>query len=128
MAKDEVNIKYIWQDRKRILGMPISFTKYGLNEDRLFIETGLLTSVTNEVLLYRIKDMTTKISLWQKIFGVGTIIVHSADNTESHFEIKNIKRPKYVKELLHKNIEENRKDKHIRLEESMDSMDDSCEC
>ena len=31
-------IKYIWKDRKRILGMPLTFTRYRLGEDRLFCE------------------------------------------------------------------------------------------
>ena len=35
-------LTYLWKDRKRILGMPISFTKYALTEDRIFMETGLL--------------------------------------------------------------------------------------
>lgn len=127
MAKDNSGIKYIWQDRKRILGMPVTFTKYSLSEDRFFIDTGFLTSVTNELLLYRVRDLTTRITLSQKLFGVGTIIIHSSDKTESHLEIKNIKRPKYVKELLHKYIEENRKNKNMRLEESLDEVED-CNC
>ena len=30
----KTGIDTIWEDRKRILGMPISFTKYYLSEDR----------------------------------------------------------------------------------------------
>ena len=30
-----INIEYLWKDRKRYLGMPISFTRYFLSEDRL---------------------------------------------------------------------------------------------
>ena len=26
----------IWKDRKRVLGMPLTFTKYSLSEDRIF--------------------------------------------------------------------------------------------
>ena len=37
-----INIVYLWKDRKRYFGMPISFTKYALSEDRLFISVGLL--------------------------------------------------------------------------------------
>lgn len=31
----------LWSDRLRHLGLPISFTKYSITEDRLFRETGL---------------------------------------------------------------------------------------
>ena len=29
-------IEYLWKDRKRFLGMPLSFTRYRLSDDRLF--------------------------------------------------------------------------------------------
>ena len=35
-------IKLVWKDRKRFLGMPLSFTRYSVSDDRLFLETGLL--------------------------------------------------------------------------------------
>ena len=36
-----VTIEYLWKDRKRYFGMPLSFTRYSLSEDRLFISEGL---------------------------------------------------------------------------------------
>ena len=33
-------MEYIWKDRKRFLGMPLSFTRYALSEDRLFLSVG----------------------------------------------------------------------------------------
>ena len=39
MALD--SITYLWKDRKRILGLPITFTRSRLREDRIFRETGL---------------------------------------------------------------------------------------
>ena len=53
----------IWQDRKRILGMPITFTKYSMSEDRLFIKKGFLNLSTDELLLYRVRDISLKRSL-----------------------------------------------------------------
>mgnify|MGYP006954335327 CR=1 FL=1 len=44
-------IEYIWKDRKRILGMPLSFTRYSLSEDRVFLDTGLLNMNLEEILL-----------------------------------------------------------------------------
>ena len=32
-------IQYLWKDRKRFFGLPLSFTQYRLSEDRLFCET-----------------------------------------------------------------------------------------
>ena len=61
-------ITYLWKDRKRILGLPITFTRYRLSEDRIFRETGLLNLKEEEVLLYRVRDLELKRSLFQRIF------------------------------------------------------------
>ena len=52
----KTGIDTIWEDRKRILGMPISMTKYYLSEDRLFVQTGLINMKIEETLLYRVTD------------------------------------------------------------------------
>ena len=107
----------LWLDRKRHLGMPISFTIYSLSEDRLFRETGLLSRTYEEVLLYRIRDISLKRSLWQMIFGVGTIIVHSSDKSSGTLEIENVKSPKQVKELIHQLVEESKTRRRFRFGE-----------
>ena len=48
---------YIWKDRKRFLGMPLSFTRYAISEDRLFLSVGFWSIRDEEVLLYRIRDI-----------------------------------------------------------------------
>ena len=114
------NQKIIWKDRKRTLfGLPLSFTKYSLEEDRLFIETGFFNSVENEVRLYRIMDLQLSRTLGQKMFGLGTIKVKSADKTLGDFEIKNIKNSKDVKEQLSKLVEEMRDKKRVVNRELM---------
>ena len=66
-------IEYLWKDRRRVLGMPLSFTRYRLSEDRLFCEKGFLNLKSDEVLLYRVQDLELTKSLGQRIFGVGTV-------------------------------------------------------
>lgn len=117
-------INYIWKDRKRtFLGLPWSFTKYKLTEDRLFIETGFFNSIENEVRLYRILDLQLTRSLGQKIFGLGTIKVKSADKTLADFEIKNIKNSKEVKEQLSQLVEDMRDKKRVVNREMMINSD-----
>ncbi|MBQ4549973.1 MAG: PH domain-containing protein [Oscillospiraceae bacterium] len=107
----------LWQDRKRYFGMPISFTVYSLSEDRLFRETGLLSRTYEEVLLYRVRDISLKRSLGQMIFGVGTITIHSSDKSSSTLEIENVKSPKQVKELIHQLVEESKTRRRFRFGE-----------
>lgn len=110
----------IWSDRKRHFGLPISFTKYSLSEDRLFRETGLLNLNEEEVLLYRVRDVSLSRSLWQRIFGVGTITVHSSDKTSPTLEVINVKDSKSVKELIFTNAEKAKEERRMRATELLD--------
>ena len=110
----------IWADRKRHFGLPISFTKYSLSEDRLFRETGLLNLNEEEVLLYRVRDVSLSRSLWQRIFGVGTITVHSSDKTSPTLEVINVKDSKSVRELIFTNVEKAKEARRMRATELLD--------
>lgn len=110
----------IWKDRKRTLfGLPWSFTRYELTEDRIFIKTGFFKSNEDEVRLYRIMDVSLTRTLFQKMFGLGTISCCSADKTLGDFQIKNIKKSREVKELLSQSIEAERNKKRISGREYM---------
>jgi len=111
------SIEYLWKDRKRVLGMPLSFTKYQLSEDRLFCETGFLNLKSDEVLLYRVQDLELTMRLGQRIFGVGTICVHSSDKSMPHLDLKNVKHPREVKELIHKSVETAKDKRRMRATE-----------
>ena len=116
-----IKIEYLWKDRKRWLGMPITFTRYALSEDRLFVSEGFLNIKDDEILLYRIRDIDTQRNLWQRIFGVGTVTVVSSDKTMPTLVLKNVKDPVFVKELLHKQVEEMKIKRRVRLGEIMTS-------
>ncbi len=117
MAKKQSNIEILWQDRKRFMGMPLSFTKYKLGKDRLFVETGFISTKYEEIVLYRVLDISLRRNLWQKIFGVGTVTVKSSDSTCPVLVIKNIKASFDTKELLHKQVEEVKKERRMRVSE-----------
>lgn len=103
----------LWHDRKRHFGLPLSFTKYSMSEDRLFVETGFLNLTQNEVRLYRILDLQLKRSLGQRIFGVGSIFVSSSDKNLGTFEIKNVRHSANVKEMLSVQVEQQREAKRV---------------
>ena len=114
-----VTIEYLWKDRKRYFGLPLSLTRYSLSEDRLFVSEGFLNLKDDEVLLYRVRDIDTRRSLWQRIFGVGTVTVVSSDKTMPNLVLKNIKDPVMVKELIHKQVEEMKIQRRVRFGEIM---------
>ena len=129
-------IKTLWNDRKRHFGLPLSFTRYRLSEDRIFCEKGLLNLHEEEVLLYRVRDLELRMSLGQRIFGVGSVIVHSSDKTMPTLELKNIKIPREVKELVFRQVDDCKEQRRMRTmefvggdnddagDEPMDDMDE----
>lgn len=121
MAKLISKIVELWHDRKRILGLPLSFTRYALSEDRLFLKRGFLNVRQDEVVLYRVRDMRVSQSLWQRIFGVGTVTVVSTDKSIPELVLKNIRQPNEVKELIHEYVEKMKIERRMRVGEmSMD--------
>ena len=115
------SIDYLWSDRKRWLGMPLTFTKYSLSEDRFFVKKGFLNQTFDELLLYRVRDISLKRSLGQRIFGVGTIMLYASDATTPSLEVKNVKDAEGVKELIHRNVEEAKAKRRMRVGEYMEN-------
>ena len=122
-----INIQYLWKDRKRYLGLPLSFTRYQLSDDRLFVSVGFLNIKDDEILLYRVRDIDTSRTLWQRLFGVGTVTVVSSDKTMPNLELKNIKDPVFVKELIHKQVEEMKIRRRVRFGEIMTTGDEEAD-
>ena len=112
-------IKYLWKDRKRRLGLPLSFTRYRLSEDRLFCEKGFFNIKADEVLLYRVRDLQLNMKLSQRIFRTGTICVISSDQSVPHLDLVNVHDPRQVKELIHRSVEEAKDKRRMRTMEIM---------
>ena len=117
-----------WYDRKRtFLGLPLSFTKYGISKDRLFVETGFLHIHEYEVRLYRIMNINLSKTFLQRIFGLGSIHIDSSDADLKCFDIKNVKRSNQVKELISNAVEEERMRNRVSSREYMQSEEDEDE-
>ena len=120
----------LWSDRKRHFGLPISFTKYSVSEKRLYVSSGLLNLREEEMLLYRVKDISLTRTLGQRIFGVGTVHIHSSDKTDSHLDLANIRLSKEVKEMISEQVEKCKDSRRMRtteiLSDDISDPDDDC--
>lgn len=116
----------LWKDRKRIVfGLPWSFTRYSVTDEKLIVETGLLSRKEEEMRLYRILDITLHRPIGERIFGLGTIHLCTADRTSPELDLKRIKKPRKVKELLSDLIEKSRNEKRISAREFMSNAEDT---
>ena len=101
--------KELWSDCKRVVffGLPLSFTKYRLTTNRLFV---------NDVSLSR--------TLMQRVFGLSTIHCNSSDKTLGNFDIINIKDGEEVKEILSQSVERERIARRVSTRENMIDVSD----
>lgn len=116
------NTTILWKDRKRIWGMPLSFTRYYLVEKenswvKLFSSIGLLSTEGEELLLYRVTDISLRRSFFNKIFGVGTLILYCNINSASEVVLTRIKNPFAVRAMLAELVEIERAKKGYRIAE-----------
>lgn len=114
----------VWKDRKRIIfGLPWTFTRYSLTQDKLVIDTGFISRKEDEVRLYRILDISLDRPLSQRIWGLGSIRLNTADKTLPEVMIKRIKHAKSVKDMLSDMVEKERDEKRIAAREFMGNAD-----
>ena len=114
--------RLVWKDRKRFLGMPLSFTRYYLikNGDvwfKVFRDVGLLYTHIEEVNLYRMYDISLHQSFADKIFGTGTVTLYSNDERSPQLVLKSIKTPFQVRDMFSQLIEEQRKANGVHVAE-----------
>ena len=102
-----------WKDRKHILWFPWTFTKYYIMNDRLTIEKGLLKTVVDETLLYRIVDITMEQTLAGKLFGTGTLIITAKADKTPEILLENIAKPREIRQMLSQLVEESRNNRNV---------------
>ncbi len=119
------NPNYLWRDRKRIIfGLPWTFTVYTLTEDRLIVKSGILNISEEEIRLYRILDITLKRSFWERLFGLGTLHLCTADKSAAEIDVLHIKNPREIRTLLSDKVEEERSSRYVGVREYMGEDDE----
>ena len=103
----------LWHDRKRYLGLPLSFTRYSFDENRFYLKKGFLNIVSDEILLYRVLDVTMSRTLGQRLFGVGTIVLTTADQTLPVMRVESVKDSERVYRALSNIVEKERNEKRV---------------
>lgn len=117
---DDCNI--VWKDRKRYFGLPLSFTRYQIVEKpgqwtKLFCHIGLLSTVGDETQMYRVDDIRVYQSLFDKLFGVGTIEVICRDSNNDTMTLRKIKNPYKVRDMISGLVEKERKRREVKYSE-----------
>ena len=91
-----------FRERKRwvFFGLPFTFTIYTVKEEVLTVDTGFLSKEENDCYMYKVQDVTLKTSLWERIFGLGTIICYTGDTTNPQLVMAHIKNARGIKDFI----------------------------
>ena len=108
MAK-KTKKKPVWKGQKRnAVGLPLTFTKYILYDNKLVIRKGFLNITEDEVELYKVKDKQLKISLLGRIFNYAGG-VYNCDNV-----LKNVHKVRMVAGLIEQYVNIERDKYNVR--------------
>ncbi|MCE5307657.1 MAG: PH domain-containing protein [Acidobacteriales bacterium] len=75
------------------------FTVMTILGDKLRYETGVFSKVTRNIAISKVQDARVEQSIWQRIFGVGTLSIETAGET-SRLTICGIDHPQEVAEHI----------------------------
>lgn len=96
------NEKKEYQEKKRILffGLPWTFTRYIIGEEYLTVKKGLLKTEEDDCYMYKVQDVKMTTTLFERIFGLSTLICYTGDTTDPQISLTHIKRAKEIKEFI----------------------------
>lgn len=90
---------------------------YELTTQRIRIRQGVFSKRTDELELYRVKDSTVHEPFWQRLFGVGNIVITTNDTTTPTLLLEALPNAAETRERLRAAIEECRDRKRVRIAE-----------
>ncbi len=92
----------------------VKSTRYKLTEQRLFVDEGILTRVSDELELYRVKDLTVIRPFFLRLVGRGSILLHTSDKTHPRLYLRGIRDLDSVRDQIRQLVELWRERKHVR--------------
>ena len=90
--------------------------RYDICRDRLIVREGIFIKSLDEVELYRVKDVRLDFSLINQMAGIGTITVHSSDETTrgAPLVLRHVERAAQRREELRSLVEAARQKRRVR--------------
>ena len=81
---------YLERKRTKFLGLPLSYTKYRISEEKLTITSGFLSITEDEAFMYKIQDVRLTRSFMERIFKLGQCY-YTGDTTHPKLVLEHIK-------------------------------------
>lgn len=97
---DKSEVKYSARKRWVFFGLPWTFTIYNIGDDLLTIDSGFFKTEENDCYMYKIADAKLTRTLFERIFGLGSITCYTGDTTDKVIELKHIKQSVEIKDYI----------------------------
>lgn len=91
-----------------------SSTRYRLTSDRLSIQRGVLSKNIDDISLFRIKDIELRQSMWQRMGGIGNVLLISTDSVEPMAILECIPAPDQVRSKIRAQVDASRQREGVR--------------
>ena len=120
-----------YKERKSWLffGLPFTFTKYTVTEEKLVVNRGFFKLREDTCYLYKIIDVKLERSLLERMAGLGTIVCYTGDVTDKVIKLIHIKNSKTINDALLEMSEEMRRKRRtlntLSLTQGMNDIDDA---
>jgi len=91
-------------------------TSYELTDQRLIIRTGILNKKTDEIELYRVKDVTVAYSIINQWADIGAISIRSSDPTSQGgvIVLRDVPQARAVREEMRTLVDQARQRRQVR--------------
>jgi len=89
-------------------------TRYLLTDQRLKNTHGVFNRVTDDLELYRVKDTHFQQTFWQRMVGIGDIVLSTSDTTTPTVVVADIRDAEGVRERVRALVEQRRDAKRVR--------------
>jgi uncharacterized membrane protein YdbT with pleckstrin-like domain len=89
-------------------------TRYVLTDQRLKNTRGVFNRVTDDLELYRVKDTHFQQTFWQRMVGIGDIVLSTSDTTTPRIVLADIADAEGVRERIRGLVEKRRDAKRVR--------------
>lgn len=89
-------------------------TRITLTSQRLRIKTGVLNTHVEELELYRVRDSSLAQSFWQRMVGIGDVVLDTTDVSTPRVVLRHLKRSETMRETLRAQVERVRRVQKVR--------------
>lgn len=85
--------------------LEVRCTQYELSSQRLRLRSGVLNKDTNDLELYRIKDVRVEQPLGLRLFGLSNLVLETSDRSDPHVVIRAIPEAEALMDVMRERVE-----------------------